>query len=160
MSAVRVLFVCLGNICRSPTAEAVFRRDVEAAGLAKRFTIDSAGTGSWHVGEHAHHDTRRFAATRGISITHRARVFRRDDFDAFDWILAMDVENRRAILDLADADAARAKVHLFRAFEPGAPRDGEVPDPYYSGQFDLVLDICERASAGLLAHLRQAHQLG
>lgn len=156
---VRVCFVCLGNICRSPTAEAVFRAHVERAGLASRFEIDSAGTGDWHAGELAHPRTRATAEERGVAITHRARQFARADFARFDWVLAMDRANVQALHGLAPDDASRAKVHLFRAWEPDAPQLPEVPDPYYSGQFELVFEICERASAGLLAHLREAHGL-
>lgn len=156
-TTVRVLFVCLGNICRSPTAEAVFRRDVERAGLARAFEIDSAGTTALHAGELAHHDTRACAARRGVAITHRARRFVREDLARFDHVLAMDHENLRAILLHAVDDAARAKVKMFRALEHDAPPDAEVPDPYYSGRFDHVFEICERASAALLAHLRERH---
>ncbi|MDQ3035567.1 MAG: low molecular weight phosphotyrosine protein phosphatase [Myxococcota bacterium] len=156
---VRVCFVCLGNICRSPTAEAVFRRDVEAAKLAHRFEIDSAGTGEWHVGERAHHETRAMASRRGVEITHRARRFTKDDFARYDWVVAMDTSNVQVLHDLAADDASRAKVHLFRSWEPDAPLRAEVPDPYYSGQFELVFEICERASEAFLAHLRAAHGL-
>lgn len=156
---IRVLFVCLGNICRSPTAEAVFRRDVERAGLTHLFEIDSAGTTALHAGEPAHHDTRACASKRGVAITHRARRFEREDLERFDHVLAMDHENRRAILLHARDDLSRAKVKMFRAFEQGAPPDAEVPDPYYSGRFDHVFEICERASAALLAHLREHHTI-
>ena len=156
---VRVCFVCLGNICRSPTAEVVFRKHVEAAGLSHRFDIDSAGTGRWHVGELAHPETRATARRHGLEITHRARVFTAEDFERFDWILALDTDNRRAILELAPDDAARAKVHLFRAFEAEGEVDAIVPDPYYDGRFDLVLEICERASGALLSHVRRAHSI-
>lgn len=156
---VSILFVCLGNICRSPTAEAVFARDVAAAGLAHRFDIDSAGTGDWHAGELAHPPTRAMASSRGVEITHRARQIRHDDLGRFDHVLVMDRDNRRNVLALARTDAERAKVRLFRAFEAGAGPDDEVPDPYYSGRFGEVFEICERASAGLLAHVRRAHGL-
>jgi protein-tyrosine phosphatase len=156
---LRICFVCLGNICRSPTAAAVFERDVRAAGLSERFVVESAGTGGWHVGEPAHPQTRATAADRGVAIVHRARLFRADDFARLDWILAMDADNQRDLLALAPDGAERAKVHLFRSFEAGAPHRAEVPDPYGRGGFDGVFEICERASAGLLAHLRRLHAL-
>lgn len=153
---IHVLFVCLGNICRSPTAEAVFVRDVRAAGLGEHFTIDSAGTGDWHAGELAHPPTRALASSRGIEITHRARQIRPPDLDRFDHVLVMDKSNHQNVLRLARSDAHRAKVQLFRAFEVGADHD-EVPDPYYSGEYARVFEICERASAGLLVHVRERH---
>jgi protein-tyrosine phosphatase len=156
---VRVCFVCLGNICRSPTAEVVFARDVSAAGLASRFALDSAGTGAWHAGEPAHPLTRRTAASHGLQITHRARIFTAADFARFDWVLAMDGENRRALLALAGDPVERAKIHLFRSFDPTAAPAADVPDPYLEGGFEGVFGICERASAGLLAHLRRVHGL-
>lgn len=155
---VRVLFVCLGNICRSPTAEAVFARDVRAAGLEAHFEIDSAGTGDWHAGELAHPPTRAHASTRGIEITHRARQIRVTDLETFDHVLVMDASNLKNVLALAKSDAHRAKVRLFRDHEPGA-EGTEVPDPYYTGQFAEVFEICERASEGLLRELRGAYRL-
>ena len=159
MPIVRVCFVCLGNICRSPTAEAVFARDVARAGLGALVEIDSAGTGDWHVGQSAHPDTRRTAASRGVTITHRARQFRTADFDAFDLVVVMDASNRRNVLSLARGPDDHAKVRMFRAFEAGASPDADVPDPYHDGRFEEVFDICERASAGLLDHLVAAHRL-
>ena len=156
---VRVCFVCLGNICRSPTAEAVFARDVRSASLDEAFEIDSAGTGRWHVGERAHPETRRTAERHGLQITHRARTFERADFERFDWVLAMDLENWRALRALARSESELEKLHLFRSFDPDAPSAAEVPDPYLSGGFEGVFEICERASAGLLAHIRAVRAL-
>jgi len=156
---IRICFVCLGNICRSPTAEAIFTRDVERAGLADRFVIDSAGTGDWHVGARAHGETRRVASARGVEIGHRARCFEPADFDRFDWVVAMDRSNQSDLLKRAPDLASRAKVQLFRPFDPEVGSDDEVPDPYSQGGFDAVFEICERASAGLLAHLRALHGL-
>lgn len=157
MDKTRVLFVCLGNICRSPTAEAVFAHVVAKEGLAHHFEIDSAGTGDWHAGEPAHPKTRETAERRGVPITHLARQVRPQDFDRFDLLVAMDASNAKNLRNLARTDGHRAKVHLFRDFEPDATTAGrgrEVPDPYYTGQFEEVFDICLRASHGLLAHLR------
>lgn len=156
---IRICFVCLGNICRSPTAEACFLWVIAEAGLADRFEVDSAGTGSWHVGERAHRDTRAAARERGVEITSVARQFIERDFARFDYVVAMDLSNRANLLRMAPDEAARAKVHLFRDFDPSAPGDAEVPDPYYEGGFDRVFDICEAAARGLLSHLREAHGL-
>ena len=156
---ISVLFVCLGNICRSPTAEAVFARDVRAAGLEGMFEIDSAGTGGWHAGELAHPPTRALASSRGVEITHRARQIRASDLATFDVVLVMDASNHAHVLALATSDAERAKVQRFRAFEAEAEANADVPDPYYSGEYARVFEICERASSGLLAHLRKLHAI-
>lgn len=159
MDRIRICFVCLGNICRSPTAEACFIQHVAGEGLTDRFEIDSAGTGDYHIGKPAHADTRAAAKARGVEITSRARQFVASDFDRFDHIIVMDAQNRANLDRMAPDDAARAKVRLFREFEPGAAKDAEVPDPYYEGGFDRVFDICDAASRGLLEHLRRVHGL-
>jgi protein-tyrosine phosphatase len=155
MQGVRICFVCLGNICRSPTAEAVMQRLVDDAGLAGRVTLDSAGTGHWHVGTPADPRTRAAAASRGIAITHRARQFVAADLDRFDLVLAMDADNLanlRRLLGRRD----HPEVRLLRAFDASAPDGAEVPDPYAGGPdgFDHVLDLCERACRGLVEHVR------
>jgi protein-tyrosine phosphatase len=160
MERIRICFVCLGNICRSPTAEACFLDLIEREGLAERFAIDSAGTGDYHVGERAHPDTRAAAKARGVEVRSIARQFVASDFARFDHVIAMDRQNRANLLRMAPDEAAKAKVRLFREFEPGAPGDAEVPDPYYEGGFDRVFEICAAASRGLLEHLRGAHDLG
>lgn len=152
----RILFVCLGNICRSPTAEAAFVKLVNERGMASRFHVDSAGTAGHHAGESAHAETRREAARRGVSITHRARQVTRADFDAFDWLVAMDRQNQSDLLRLARHESDRAKVVLFRAFELEKGEDLDVPDPWYTGEFAKVYDICERASLGLLRAMEKA----
>jgi protein-tyrosine phosphatase len=150
---MRVLFVCLGNICRSPAAEAVFAKLVAEAGSGDEFTIDSAGTGAWHIGESADARMRQAAARRGISVTSIARQVTRDDFDRFDLIVAMDSSNFNTLSRMAPAKH-KSKVVLFRDFDPDAPGE-DVPDPYYGGAdgFDEVLDIVTRAGRGLLADL-------
>ena len=157
---MRILFVCLGNICRSPTAEGVMRHVVREEGLEESIEVDSAGTGGWHVG--APPDPRATAAARGrsIALEGAARKFTAADFDSYDLILAMDSENRRDLLALAPDDDARAKVRLLREFDPaseGAP-DLDVPDPYYGGDdgFEHVLDLVDSATRGLVEHLRAA----
>jgi protein-tyrosine phosphatase len=151
---VRVLFVCLGNICRSPAAEAVFQRQLVSAGLSDGFDVESAGTGSWHIGELADRRMRLAAARRGIAMTSRARQVSAGDFERFDHIFAMDRAYLHVLLKQAPA-AHREKIRLFRDLDPeGAGED--TPDPYYGGSegFDEVLDIVERTSASLLQWLR------
>ena len=145
----RVLFVCLGNICRSPTAEGTFRALVEARGLGDAFVVDSAGTAGHHAGEPPHPETVAEAARRGVVLAHRARQVTRADYDRFDRIVAIDRDNLRDLVRLVRSPAERAKLSLLRSYEPGA--DGEdVPDPWYTGEFARVFDICARASEGLL----------
>lgn len=126
------------------------------AGLADRVTIDSAGTGGWHVGELPDPRSRDAAARRGIELDHRGRQFRRDDFQRFELILAMDAANLRALRTMAPDDTARDKVRLLRSYDSAAPEGAEVPDPYDGDGdgFERVLDICEAACAGLLAEVR------
>jgi protein-tyrosine phosphatase len=153
---MRICFVCLGNICRSPTAEGVFRKLVGDARIETRLTIDSAGTGAWHVGELPDARSREAASRRGYDLTHRARKFTSDDFDRFDLVLAMDRDNYDSLQRLARGRTHVPMIQLLRSFDLTAPADAEVPDPY-SGEddgFEDVLDICERACRGLLEHVR------
>ncbi len=158
MQRIRICFVCLGNICRSPTAEACFIDVIEREGLTDRFVIDSAGTGNWHVGERAHPDTRAAARARGIEVRSIARQFVASDFAEFDYVVAMDKSNLANLQRLAPDEQARAKIHLFRDFDSAGPKGNEVPDPYYEGGFDRVFDICKAAAKGLLEHLRKRHE--
>jgi protein-tyrosine phosphatase len=155
---IRICFVCLGNICRSPTAEAVMRRATADAGLDGAVVIDSAGTGDWHLGHPPDPRTLAAAIRRGYPLDHRARLFTAADFARFDLILAMDGENLRTLERMAPTAADRGKVRLFRSFDPAAPQGAEVPDPYYGGAegFEVVLDVCEAACRGLVAHLKEA----
>jgi len=153
---VRVLFVCMGNICRSPTAEGVFKRQVEAAGLARRVLSDSAGTHDYHVGDPPDPRAQRAAGRRGYDLSPlRGRQVSRSDFSEFDYVLAMDEANLRLLERLCPPQHAH-KLRLFMEFatDPGLR---EVPDPYYGGAqgFEQVLDLVEQASRGLLAHLRE-----
>ncbi|HEY4394791.1 MAG TPA: low molecular weight protein-tyrosine-phosphatase [Polyangia bacterium] len=152
---VRICFVCLGNICRSPTAEAVMRHLVKQAGLESKIAIDSAGTGDWHVGGARDKRSRAVGEARGIPLSGVARQFVSADFDDYDHVLAMDRANRDELVRMARHAGDRAKVALLRSFDPAAPPDAEVPDPYYGGArgFEEVFDICERACRGLLAQL-------
>jgi protein-tyrosine phosphatase len=157
---MRILFVCLGNICRSPTAEGVMRHVVRDEGLEDRIEIDSAGTGGWHVGAPPDERATAAARKRSIVLDGAARKFSPDDFDSYDLILAMDAENRRDLLGLAPDDDARAKVRLLREFDPDSDgaADLDVPDPYYGGDdgFEHVLDLVDSAARGLVDHLRAA----
>lgn len=146
--------MCLGNICRSPTAEGVFRHLVEKEGLSDRISIDSAGTGEWHVGAPPDSRACKAAASRGYDLTKlRARLVTPKDFETFDYVLAMDDENVHALQRIA-ARALRHKIRLFTEF--GSKRASHVPDPYAGGPkgFELVLDLVEDAAQGLLRHVR------
>lgn len=146
-----VLFVCLGNICRSPTAEGVMLHLLQERGITS-VVVGSAGTSAYHVGEVADSRSQREANRRGIHLPSKARQFTVTDFDRFDWILAMDTSNQQNILSLARTEADRSKVHLFRDFE-GEQTGLSVPDPYYEQNFGLVFDICERGCTGLLSQM-------
>jgi protein-tyrosine phosphatase len=155
---IRICFVCLGNICRSPTAEGVMKLLIDEAKLGHRFVIDSAGTGASHVGEKADARSRAEALRRGVKLTSLARKFTADDFAKFDYIVPMDARNERDILRLAKTPEDRAKVALLRSYDENAS-SGDVPDPYYGGGrgFIDVYDICVAGCKGLLAHVRQKH---
>lgn len=148
------LFVCLGNICRSPLAEGIVRREAQARGMD--LEIDSAGTGDYHIGSLPDRRACAEGKARGCDMTMRARQVRREDFERFHLIVAMDAANRRDLLRLAGPYAS--KVRLMREFDPTAPADAEVPDPYYGGpeHFAEVADMLERAAAGLLDELQRA----
>jgi protein-tyrosine phosphatase len=154
---IRICFVCLGNICRSPTAEGVMKQLVTDAGLEDRFFIDSAGTGAYHVGECA--DARSAAAAKkcGIELTSRARLFERADFAGFDYIVAMDRKNLSHLRQLARVAADEAKLSLLRSDDLTADLL-DVPDPYFENNFDAVFQICRRGCEGLLERIcREQH---
>lgn len=155
MTVKKILFVCLGNIIRSPLGEAIFRHQAEQAGLGTKYEVDSAGTGNWHVGEPPDHRMQRAAARRGLVYSHRARQFQVEDFERFDLILAMDRENREDLLRMARKPEHRAKVRTLREFDPDGGANVSVPDPYYGGPdgFEEVYDIVERSVRGLLKEL-------
>lgn len=149
MSQIKVLFVCMGNICRSPTAEGVFTHLVEQQGTRDRFMIDSAGTHAYHVGEQPDTRAQQTARQRGIDLSYiRARKFARSDFEEFDHILAMDYDNYAILLDACPSEH-KGKVRLFLEYAPER-EERDVPDPYYGGQngFDHVFDLVEDASLG------------
>ena len=155
MKSVAICFVCLGNICRSPTAEAVMRAQIEAAGLAAQIVVDSAGTGDWHVGEAPDARAQGAARQRGYDLSAlRGRQIGKTDFERFDFLLAMDDANLRELQKLCPPEH-RHKVRLLMEFAARA-ESREVADPYFGGAqgFEQVLDQCEEACQGLLADLR------
>lgn len=157
----RILFVCMGNICRSPAAEGVFRRMAAEAGLADRVETDSAGTGGWHAGNPPDARMTRAAARRGYELTGLARQVMASDFRRFDLLLIMDRENQRDIQLFLPDGPDRQKLRLFCEFCTRFS-DDEVPDPYYGGPsgFDHVLDLLEDGCASLLTHIRRELGLG
>lgn len=172
---IRVLFVCAGNICRSPMADAVFQHMVREAGLTDHFRIDSAGTGSWHVGEPAHSGTLTVLRKNNIPYNGRARQIDYADLDNFDYILAMDRENLSNILRMVNrgersaqdkmdrfyGSANRPEIALFLSYanQAGTVSLTEVPDPYYDGRYELVYDLVTKGCAALLDAIRQKHQI-
>jgi protein-tyrosine phosphatase len=160
MDKISVLFVCMGNICRSPTAEAVFKHYVAEAGLTAHVTIDSAGTHGYHVGEAPDARSQRYAAQRGYDLSGlRARKIESADFANFDYVLAMD-ENNLSLLARYCPNQHTAKLALFMTYGEGG-KAVSVPDPYYGGArgFEKVIDMTEDAAQGLLRHIRFHHHL-
>lgn len=149
----RLLFVCLGNICRSPTAEAVFAELVRRAGRTVEFELDSAGTGDWHVGEPPDPRTQAAARALGYRMRHRARQVSRQDFERFDLVLAMDRQNHRDLLAMAEP-VHHPRIQLFRSLDDAGSAP-DVPDPYYGGEegFIEVVRIAERVGARWLERL-------
>lgn len=150
---IKIIFVCLGNICRSPMAEAVFRDLVEKEGLADQFEIDSAGTSSYHVGNSAHPGTRRVLQQHGIAGTSRSRQVNRADLEEADYLIAMDRTNASDLHHTARRLPLNGRVHLLLDFAPGV-RLQDVPDPYYAGNFEDVYRLVEAGCRGLLAHIK------
>ena len=149
-----VLFVCLGNICRSPLAEGVLDHLARLDGVDLH--VDSAGTGAWHVGEQADPRSRAVARANGIRLNGRARRVRDQDLHEFDYVIAMDRANLSDLEAMHRSMSGSARLHLLREFDPDADGDLEVPDPYYGGPsgFDEVFDMVERSCRALLAHIR------
>ena len=152
-----VLFVCLGNICRSPLAEGVFQHLVDEAGASDRFEIDSAGTGAWHVGERPDARAEMVASQHGVHLDSRARQVTNEDLTQFDYIIAMDRENLRKLERMAGATGSEAHISLLRDFDEDGDGD-EVPDPYYGGAsgFEVVYEMVHRSCQRLLDKLNAA----
>ncbi|HEY0721692.1 MAG TPA: low molecular weight protein-tyrosine-phosphatase [Gammaproteobacteria bacterium] len=158
MKKIRVLMICMGNICRSPLAHGRFEHLVQEAGLASRISVDSAGTHAYHIGEPPDRRSQHTALQRGIDISgQRARKVSVADFEEFDYLLAMDRDNLAILQSLAPAEHAH-KARLFLEFAPEL-NETEVPDPYYGGQsgFELVYDLIDAAAQGLLEEIRKRH---
>lgn len=158
MKKISVLFCCMGNICRSPTAEVVFRSRVEEAGLAQQISIDSVGTHDYHIGDPPDQRTQRAARQRGYDLSSlRGRQVEVADFSRFDYVLAMDNANM-AILYRLCPQHQRDRLGLFLEYA-NRHKEREVPDPYYGGEdgFERVLDMVEDAAAGLLQHIQKQH---
>lgn len=156
---MRILLVCLGNICRSPTAEAAVREAAAEAGLAVE--VESAGTGDWHIGAPPDRRMTAAAAESGLTLQGSARQVTPEDFERFDLLAVMDRTNLADVCALAPDEASKAKVALFRSFDPDA--DGEdVPDPYYGGPegFTRVVEIARAGARGLVEHLRARQEQG
>lgn len=159
---VKVLFVCLGNICRSPMAEAVFAHQVRKAGLEHKIEWDSAGTAGYHIGKSPDRRTLAVLLNNDITTNHRGRKLSKQDVSEFTIILAMDKANFSDITEVHQSNRGTAEVTLFREFDSEiSSNDKEVPDPYYGtmNDFELVYEQCQRSSAGLLKYLKEKHQL-
>jgi len=157
---ISVLFVCMGNICRSPTAQGVFERLVEEHNLSRSIEIDSAGTHAYHIGERPDERASAAAMNRGVDLSsQQARRVSPDDFERFDYVLAMDNDNYE-ILVASCPSGLESRLRLFMDFSPDL-ETREVPDPYYGGGsgFERVLDLIEQASEGLLTEIRRQHGL-
>lgn len=152
---IRILFVCLGNICRSPAAEGVMKAIADGEGDSERFCIDSAGTGDYHIGDLPDRRMRIHASRRGYDLTHRCRQVRQADFDRFDLIVAMDASNERDLRSLAPSPEAEEKIITMAPLAGIATRYDHIPDPYYEGAegFELVLDLLESACRNLYDRL-------
>lgn len=155
-----VCFVCLGNICRSPTGEGVMQHLLAERGLETQVLVDSAGTAAYHVGQHADARSRAHALARGVKLLSRARRFERDDFRRFDYVLAMDESNYQDLLASSRGEFDH-KIFLFLDFDPQSCAGSNVPDPYYGGDggFEHVLDLIFAGCTGLIDHLVAQHQL-
>lgn len=159
---IRVCFVCLGNICRSPTAEGVMQNLVSQENLENAIEAESAGTAGYHTGELSDLRSREEASQRGVHLESRARQFKAADFRRFDYVLAMDAQNLSDLRQLTDDPDELAKLSLLRSYDATKSDSQDVPDPYYGdgNGFERVYEICEAACRGLLRHITEEHNLG
>lgn len=157
MSKVKVLFVCLGNICRSPLAEGIFKHKTRERGLDSRVMGDSCGTSNYHIGSSPDSRTIRNAQKNGVLLHHQARQLTREDLDHFDYIIAMDRNNYNSIFRLDNAHENSEKIFLMRQFDP-FEKGGDIPDPYYGGEkgFQEVFDMLDRSVDNFITYLEEA----
>lgn len=160
MEKVRVLFVCLGNICRSPMAEAIFNHKIQQFGIEHRFIVDSCGTGNYHIGQQPDPRTVSNARRNGVPINHACRQLQAQDLIDFDYILAMDASNLSNILKLPNAANYADKIMLMREFDPDG-KGREVPDPYFGGEdgFQEVFEMLDRTMHHFIKHLKHSHAI-
>lgn len=156
---VSICFVCLGNICRSPTAEGIMLQLIDQHGLAGLVEVDSAGTGAYHTGEKADGRSRATAEGHGVPLPSISRQFSRADFDRFDYVIAMDADNQRNLQRIAPLESHLTKITLVRNYDGTSTQNASVPDPYYNDGFEDVFQICKRGCEGLLKHIAQEHKL-
>lgn len=158
---IAVIFICLGNICRSPAAEEIFRQMTINKKIDLYFKIDSAGMGNWHVGQLPDNRMRAHCAKRGYNIVHRARVIELNDLNYFDYIIAMDNSNYHDIIRMCTTEEQKKKVHLMSSYFRKFNHYSEVPDPYYHGAegFELVLDLLEDGCDGFIDELKSQFNL-
>lgn len=161
MKKISVLFVCLGNICRSPLGAAILKKKIKERGLEEQVEVDSCGTSNYHIGDNADSRTIANATRHGVPIDHCARQLTAADLDRFDFIFAMDKNNYRNILTLAKSDHATGKVKLMREFDPAGTGE-EVPDPYHGDErgFEEVFEILDRSTDHFLLHLKREFNVG
>jgi protein-tyrosine phosphatase len=158
MKKVRVLFVCLGNICRSPLGAAILKKKIKDEGMDSWVEVDSCGTSNYHIGDGADLRTIASASRHGVPVDHCARQLTKEDLDHFDFVFAMDKSNYQNILRLARGTDVRSKIKLMRDFDPKA-KGAEVPDPYHGGEKDFqeVFDILDRCTTNFVEHLREVY---